>query len=209
MKAKRFFLYVAGHCLLPFGIVLSVKADFGISVATSATYVLSLIVDSISFGTFNYLYQGAVFILMLIIIREVKLKFFLSFLTAVVFGYGIDLWSFLLRNFNPDTIALRLPVFIGSLLAMVLAIALFIKSGLPLLPFDIFVRKVSAKYGISFGRFKLFFDLANLLIAVVLSFLFLGRLTAVSWGTFVYGFTLGPMIGFCLRVMNRSVRQPG
>ena len=194
---------MAAQILLPLGIVLAVKADCGISVASSATYVLSLIVEKISFGTFNYLYQGVVFLLMLIIIREVKLQYFLSFMTAVIFGYVIDLWVFILRGYVPESLPVRLIIFLISLITMSFAIATFIRSGLPLLPFDIFVRKVSAKFNMSFGRLKLIFDLSNLVVAVVLSLAFFSRLIGISWGTFVFGFALGPTISFFLKQYER------
>lgn len=203
IKINNIAAYCTGLILLPLGIVFSVKADIGISVATSPAYVLSEIVQAISFGTMNYLYQGFVFLLMLLIIREVKLRYFLSFLTAVIFGYTIDIWAYLLQGLMVSTPAERVFVFLISIILMCFSIATFVASKLPLLPFDIFVRKIAEKYSFSFTRVKLIFDLSNLFIAVALSLIFLGGLVGVWLGTFVFAVALGPGIGFLIKLYGR------
>ncbi|HAK44534.1 MAG TPA: hypothetical protein DCO79_01245 [Spirochaeta sp.] len=209
IKLNNIAAYCIGQILLTLGIVLSVKADLGISVATSPAFVLSKIIETVSFGTMNYLYHGFIFLLMLLIIREVKLRYFFSFLTAVIFGYIIDFWTYLLRGFVLDTPVERIIVFIVSIFLMSFAIATFVVSKLPLLPFDIFVRKISEKFGFSFSRVKLIFDLSNLALAVVLGLIFFRGLVGVWWGTLIFALVLGPSIGFIMKNYEKMVKIGG
>ncbi|MDC7225660.1 MAG: DUF6198 family protein [Spirochaetales bacterium] len=205
-KAVAFF---SAQLLLSSGLILSVKADFGISVATSPAYVLSLAVEKLTFGTISYLYQGLIFLLMLIIIREIKLRYFLSFLSAVIFGYAIDGWTWLLRGFIPDTIAVRLVTLAASVVLMSIGIATFVVSTLPMLPFDIFVRKLSDTFGYRFSRVKLIFDLSNLAASVIISLLLFDRLEGVWWATFIFAVVLGPSAGFIIRHFNQRAELTG
>jgi uncharacterized membrane protein YczE len=98
---------------------------------------------------------------MVLIIREMKIKYLLSFGTSIIFGYTIDLCSWLLNNYIPEGYFQRTIIFIVSILLISIAVAFFFKSRVPMLPFDIFVQKISSKFHLKFGRVKLVYDISN------------------------------------------------
>ncbi len=209
IKLNNIVAYFTGQFLLALGVVLTVKANYGVAVVTSPSYVLSRYIDTLSFGTLSYLHQGIIILLMLTVVREIRLRYLLTFLSAVLFGYVIDLWTFILANLQLNSPFGRVILLVGAIVTMSFAITNFLLSGFPMLPFDIFVRKISVKYGIRFSRAKLVFDLSNLAIAVALSFIFFGKLVGVFWGTFLVGLSLGPVIGIFLKFYGRFVEITG
>ena len=205
MKINRLIAYLLGLLLLSFGIVLAVKANYGVTVATSPSYVLSQYFTVLSFGVFNYLMQGAVFLLTIIVLRRVKIRYLLSFLTAVIFGFTIDFFGMLMRGIQLVGHPERMLFFVLSILVIAGGLVFFYKSNMPILPFDIFVKEVSAAKEIEVSRFKLRFDLAMCSIAVVMSFLLLGELRGVSIGTLLSALLIGPVLGRMMVIFDRYI----
>lgn len=203
MKLNKYVSFVLGLLLLSFGIILAVKANYGVTVATSPSYVLSERFEVPSFGVFNYSVQGCVFILTIIVLRKFELRYLLSFGTSVVFGYTIDFFAFLMKEVHLIGHASRISFFIASIIIISAGLVFFYRSHLPILPFDVFVREVSAKYDVKLSRFKLGFDITMCSIAVVLSILFFGELRGVSVGTLISAFTIGPTIGVMMGYFDK------
>lgn len=199
MKLNKYISFILGLLLLSFGIILAVKANYGVTVATSPSFVLSQRFAVPSFGVFNYLVQGFVFLLTIVVLKKFEMRFILSFGTSVIFGYTIDLFGFLMKNVSLSSHIVRIVFFIASIVIISAGLVFFYRSELPILPFDVFVREVSKKYGITISRFKLGFDIIMCTLAVVLSFAFFGALRGVSIGTLVSALTIGPTIGVLMK----------
>jgi uncharacterized membrane protein YczE len=148
-----------------------------------------------SFGVFNYLVQGFVFLLTIVVLRKFEARFILSFGTSVVFGYTIDFFAFLMKEVSLSGHLIRVIFFAVSIVVISVGLVFFYRSQLPILPFDVFVREVSGKYGVKISRFKLGFDIVMCTIAVALSLAFFGGLRGISIGTLVSALTIGPTIG--------------
>lgn len=98
VKFPQLILFILGIILLALGIVLFVKGELGMSVIMSLPYVLNLKFTQITLGTWSYIVQGAVFILCVIVIGRMTVKYLLSFGTAILFGLTIDLFNYLLSS---------------------------------------------------------------------------------------------------------------
>jgi uncharacterized protein len=203
IKINPFISFAAGLALLSFGVVLVVKANYGVTVVISAAYVLSQKFTVLSFGKINYIVQGVVFIIMIIVMNKINAKYFLSFLASVIFGYAIDLFTYLLLNFSVTSHYLRIMLFAFSIVIISLGLVFFLKSKLPIMPFDLFVREVSTKYNIKIEKFKTAFDIILLMIATTLSFIFFGRLNGIHIGTLVSALTIGSCIDFFIKVFDK------
>ncbi len=199
-----FLAYFLGLTFLSFGVILAIKADYGVTVSTSLAYVFSLKYKFISFGTFNYLIQGFIFIFTVAILKNLKIKFLLSFITAVVFGYFIDLFNFLLKNFTANSHLLKVSVFALGLVFIGIGLAFFVKSSFPILPFDTFVKEVSSKYNINIGNFKTGFDICILTCSTIASFVFFGTLKGIGIGTAISAMTIGTLVRFFINVVNNK-----
>lgn len=199
LNINSYIAYFLGLALLSFGVILAIKSNYGITVSSSPPYILSLWTDAVSFGTFNYIVQGVVFVLMVVILREFKATYFLSFLTSILLGYSLDFFKFAMKDFNAVGHIARTSCFVISIITISFGLVFFIRSNKSILPFDMFVREVSSKYGVEIGKFKCCFDVCILTIAVVMSFIFFRELRGIHVGTLLSALTIGPTVGYFMK----------
>ena len=92
MKKRIFYTeaaYLLGIALLALGTALMERGGFGISIVVAPAYVLHL-ATSLSFGVAEYILQGAILLLTVVLLRRARLRFFLSFVTALLYGAVLD-----------------------------------------------------------------------------------------------------------------------
>ena len=82
--------WLIGIVLCALGVALSTKTGFGLSMVAAPPYIIHVMVSNIfpwfSHGMSEYLWQALQLLIMCIIVRSFKVKFLLSFVTAVVYG---------------------------------------------------------------------------------------------------------------------------
>ncbi|MDK2865755.1 MAG: uncharacterized protein PWP51_191 [Clostridiales bacterium] len=205
ISVHQWVAFLWGIILLSLGVVVAVKANYGVTVATSPAYVLSLHFSDISLGTFNYMIQGVVFILMILMLRTLKWKHVFSFITNVLFGYCIDLFVLMLQHMTFETHVQRVIGFISSILLIGFALAFFIRSEMPMLPFDMFVRELSAKIEKRIGIVKTAFDLTLALCSLIMSLLFFGGVRGIYFGTLLSALTIGTAIDMALHILDKRI----
>jgi uncharacterized protein len=198
-------IFAAGLCLLSLGIQLVIKSNFGVSVATSPPYILSLYFKNITFGQWNYIVHGLVLLLLVITIKKLTVKYLMSFMVSFLFGLALDLFNVILIPVQAETILGRIGLFVLGTIAISIGVASFIKSNYPILPFDTFVKEVSLAKGIEIAKFKTGFDLVCFTTSLILSMALFGGIKGISIGTFASAVILGTMIGKCIKLMNAYI----
>ncbi len=186
------------------GVTFMTKSGFGISSISSVPYVCSQAFDFLSFGTWNYLFQTALVVLLLVLSRRVQPVYLVSFLVGVGFGKMIDvheIWVLAL----PDGFFFHTLYFLLGFLLIGFGICIGNLCGLPIIPTDTFPRDLSALLGISYGKVKTGFDLLCLTFTLLLSFAVLHRLIGVGIGTVLCAFTMGKYISFLRPYVERYV----
>ncbi|MBQ6380050.1 MAG: hypothetical protein IJJ41_00415 [Clostridia bacterium] len=168
--------WVFAMVLISLAVCLTTKGGFGVSMIVAPSYTIHLALHHFlpwySFGTSEYVLQGVLLALMCLIIRKFNWRYLLSFLTAVIYGYMLDLWLLLFGGSEPFA---TLPGRIASLAAGVvlcsLAVALFFKTYLPLQVYELFVAQVAKKIDWKPEKFKYVYDFCSLAVAIALALL--------------------------------------
>lgn len=207
IKIPRLIVFLIGLIFLSLGVVLVIKSNLGVSVATSVPYIISLYFTKISFGQWNYIVHGLVLILLIIILRKIRLRYLLSFIVAFLFGVTIDLFTFLLRNLELASILARIGIFIFGTVIIAIGIAAFMKSDYPILPFDTFVKEICIEKDLDVGKFKTKFDLVCFSTSLVLSLVFFKKIVGLNIGTLVSALVIGSMVGKSLDMMNKYLEN--
>ena len=197
--------YLLAILLMAIGVAMTERAGLGMSMIVAPAYLLSL-VTGLGFGTMEYLVQGALLIVMILVLRRFRISYLFSFLTAFVYGLALDGILYLMRGVSVELLAFRILWFVVGSLIVGFSVALFFRVYLAPAVYDLFVREVARRYSLSFGRFKTCFDLTAAVISVLLSFLFFGFLTfrGIGWGTIVLAVANGPIIAFFGRWIDRK-----
>lgn len=200
--------WLIGTILCAFGVVLCTKASFGLSMMAAPPYIIHVAVSEFlpwyTQGTSEYVWQAALLLLMCLLVKGFKLRYLLSFATAVFFGLAIDGWLCIFggsRQFH--SLPLRILAFAIGLPCISLSVAFVFRTYLPAQIAEYLVMEVARHYGMKQTKVKQINDITCLLLSFGLSFLLTGEFTGVGLGTIVISLTNASIIGFWGRVLDR------
>ena len=209
MKKRIFYTelcYVLGICLIALGTALTAWGNFGISMVVAPAYILHLKMSRVwpwfTFGVAEYVLQAFVLLLMMCLLRQVKLRYFLSFLTAIFYGLVLDGGSALLALLPAPAVWQRLTAYICGDLGICAGVALVFHTYLPPEAYELFVLELSRKFRLRLAACKTCYDCASLAVAVGMSFALLGGLQGVGVGTVVCALLNGTLINLFCRILE-------
>lgn len=206
MKKKVFYTelaYLAGLVLLALGTAMMEKADFGVSMVVAPAYLiykkLNPLLPFVSFGMAEYMLQFAVLAVMALVLRRIRLSYLLSFATAVIYGFILDLCMALVGMAGAGSMALRVVFYLLGMVLCSMGVAMLFRTYISPEAYELFVKEISAKVKMDVYRFKTVYDCCSCLIAVIMSFIFFGFgvFEGVKLGTVVCALVNGSLIGLC------------
>lgn len=205
--AARLGIYCLGLLILAFGIALSVNCNLGVSPVSSLPYVVSQI-TKVSLGTCTTIIY-ALYILLQIVLNPGKIQpsLLLQLVFSTVFGYFVDGAKFLLGDFVLPTYLGQLAMLAVSVLLIGVSLVLYIDVELVPMPAEGLVGCIADKLGKPFSAMKVAVDCTSVLVAVVLSFVFLGDLMGVREGTVITALLAGRMMGVFRKWLNPLIRK--
>ncbi len=207
IKIYKGLTFLIGIITICCGINLVIKSNFGVSVISSVPYVYSLKFQNITFGKWSYAIQIIPFLILVLSLKKLKVKYFLSFLVAYFFGKVIDIFSLMLPSFDSGTLVSRCVLYTVGTVAIAFGISAWIKSQYVLQPCDIFIKEFSEDKNISVGKVKTYFDLSCLTLSVISSLLFLGEIKGVYLGTLISALITGIMVKFFIDIQNKYIED--
>lgn len=181
--------YVLGIVFVAWGVVLMEKADFGVSMVVAPAYLLyrwlSPTWHFVTFGMAEYCLQAALLLVMAALIRRFRLSFLFSFVTAVVYGFVLDGFMLLGARLPADELWQRAVWYVLGMLFCSAGVSAMFHTYISPEVYELFVKEVSAHFGVNINRFKTAYDCTSCLIGVVMSFLAFGlwHFEGVKWGT--------------------------
>ena len=183
-------LWFFGIVFVALGVAVCSKANLGVSMIAAPTFVIQEALvslwDGFSVGVIEYLVQGLVLILMCIAVRNFNWRYLLAFFVAIIYGYTMNLFLWLLRNISFDTIPVRWIMLIVGDILTAFGVSCFFHTYMPLQVFELFVAELSSRYALKIHRVKTFFDMTLLLVSISLALLLFRDVTTFPWSTIAY-----------------------
>ena len=210
---KTFFTeiaYVLGLIFVALGVAFMEKPDFGVSMVVAPAYILHLkISETYSFFTFGmaeYTLQAVLLIVMMIVVRKFKVSYLFSFVTAVIYGFILDLCMMLVSHIPMDSMALRIAYYTLGMVLCAIGIALFFHTYIAPEVYELFVKELAFKFRKDIHKVKTVYDICSCLIGVLLSFAFFGFgvFKGVKAGTIVCALINGTLIGLCSKFLEQK-----
>ena len=205
MKKKPVFFtelaYVLGIIALAIGVALMERADFGLSMVVAPAYLLHLKISQFlpffTFGVAEYTLQAVLIIVLMAIMRKFRISYLFSFITAVWYGYTLDLFMYLVGLIPDGGIALRIAFFVLGILICSFGVSMVFHTYIPPEAYELFVKEISRKFSFNITKVKWIYDITSCLVAVALSFLFFGlwHFEGVKWATVLCALVNGFIIG--------------
>lgn len=200
--------WIVGIALCNLGVSLCTKANFGISMIGASPYILHVWLrdtfEWFSQGTAEYVWEAIVLIIGCLIVRQFKLRYLLSFLTAIISGLAIDGWFLLLGGNGPfESMYARVIFFCVGTLLTSCGIAFFFNTTLPMQVYELVVAEVTAKYKKDLNKVKFVNDIILFAVAILLSFVLTHKFTGIGVGTIIITLVNAPLIGMFRKAVEK------
>ena len=214
MKKRIFYTelaYILGLIVLAIGTAMMERADFGVSMVVAPAYLFYLKMSQIfpffTFGMAEYLFQGILLILMMVILRKFRLSYLFSFATAVIYGFSLDGAMWLVSKLPGTDVMANVLFYIVGLLACSLGISFLFHTYISPEVYELWVKEMSERRGINIYKYKTGYDCVSCLIAIFLSFFFFGfgHFEGVKLGTVICALVNGFTISLFTRALERIV----
>lgn len=190
IKKSNELLWLLGTVFVALGVAICSKADLGVSMIAAPPFVLFDAVKKLSpllsVGVVEYIVQGVLLILLCCIVRRFNWRYLLAFVVAVIYGYTLNLFIWLLGGLTPGSIASRYVMLIIGDMVTAFGVACFFRTYMPLQVYELFVAEIADKFKITVTRVKAFFDISLLVISVILALTLFGDLKTFDWSTIYY-----------------------
>ena len=212
-------LWLLGILLVALGVAICSKADLGVSMIAAPAFVLSeaLLPYSgfFSVGATEYLVQGLLLVILCLSVRRFNWRFLLAFLVAVIYGYALNLFLWLLGDVEFHAVWLRWVMLLVGDIVVAFGVAAFFRTYLPLQVYELFVSQINERFHLGINRVKWFFDLSLLVISIVLALALFGGISAdeltslgsaafhsIGLGTLVTTLINSPLIRYAGKVLD-------
>lgn len=183
-------MWVFGTVFVAFGVAICSKADLGVSMVAAPAFIVSEAIrplwNGFSVGVTEYIIQGLMLILLCIVIRKFNWRFLLAFLVAVIYGYTLDFFLWLLESVSFNDVWLRWVMLIIGDIVVAFGVACFFKTYMPLQVYELFVAETSSTFNININKVKSYFDKILLILSIILALILFNDVKTFDWSTIYY-----------------------
>ncbi|MBE6538881.1 MAG: hypothetical protein E7671_05410 [Ruminococcaceae bacterium] len=220
IKKTSELLWLFGIIFVALGVSICSKADLGVSMIAAPAFVISEAINSISInlsvGVTEYIIQGVMLIALCFIIRRFNWRFLLAFAVAILYGYTLDFFLWLLGDVSFTTVQMRWVMLIVGDIITAFGVACFFRTYMPLQVYELFVAELAERFGFNINKTKWAFDMTLLAISITLAFSLFGDAVSFDWskigytsfhsiglGTLVTTAINSPIIAFMGRIIDK------
>ena len=193
-RFNRYVLYLLSLFIISVGACLSIKADLGTSPLICLPYVSSLITH-LSVGEVMFVFTVLFILIQVLLLRgDFEKRQYLQLVIGTIFSFFIDFSMMLVGFINPVGYLNQMMLLLISCVVVAFGVLLEIQTEIVYLPADGVIVAISKVLKKEFPKVKPFVDTSMVIIAAVLSVVFLGYLAGVREGTVISAIIIGPIV---------------
>ena len=206
-KINRYVIYLISLFIISLGASLSIKANLGTSPLICLPYVCSLITN-LSVGIVVFLFTVIFIVIQIALLgKGFEKRQYLQFIIGTIFSFFVD-FSLMLVNFiNPVSYVNQFLLLLFSCLVVAIGVLLEIQTEVVYLPADGVIVAISHVLKKEFPKVKPFVDTSMVIIAAILSIIFLGYLAGVREGTVISALIIGPIVKILKKYFDSYVSR--
>ena len=175
---------------------------------SSLTNVMTQICPLLTLGMYTFLLNVLFFIGEFIVdFKSFSASKFIQLIPTFFLSVAVDFNMFLVRGLHPETYILKLAVLIIGCMFFGLSIAFMVTADVILMPGEALIKIISVKYQKEYGNVKTAVDVSLVVLAVIVSLIFLNTIYGVREGTLIAAFTIGNFSRFFRGYTNKLVRK--
>ena len=178
-KFNRYWIYLLSLFIISLGASLSIKANLGTSPLICLPYVSSLI-TKLTVGEVMFVFTLIFIIIQVALLRgDFEKRQYLQLVIGTIFSFFVDFSLMLVDFINPVGYVSQMALLLFSCLVVAFGVLLEIQTEIVYLPADGVIVAISKVLKKEFSTVKPFVDSSMVIIAAVLSVVFLGYLAGV------------------------------
>ncbi len=206
-KINRYIIYLISLFIISLGASLSIKANLGTSPLICLPYVCSLITN-LSVGIVIFLFTILFIVIQIALLgKGFEKRQYLQLVIGFIFSFFVD-FSLMIVNFiNPIGYINQFLLLLFSCLVVAFGVLLEIQTEVVYLPADGVIVAISKVLKKDFPKVKPFVDTSMVIIAAVLSIVFLGYLAGVREGTIISALIIGPIVKILKKYFDSPVSR--
>mgnify|MGYP004563041985 CR=1 FL=1 len=185
IKKTSELMWLLGMIFMSLGVCLCKKSGLGVSMIAAPTFILQEFLHPLSsffsVGVTEYLTQGAILIILCIVVRKFDWRYLLAFAVAVLYGYCLDLWILIIGIEPLSSVALNWLILLLGDVCVSFGVACYFRTYFPLQIHELFVAEVSATYKKSVTKVKWIYDVCCLLLSAILALSLFGDVKTFDW----------------------------
>ena len=202
IKKSNELLWLFGILFVALGVALCSKADLGVSMIAAPAFVLSEALLPLSgffsVGATEYVFQGLLLVLLCLLLRRFNWRYLLAFAVAVLYGYTLNFFLWLLGGLTVTGAFLRWVLLLVGDCVTAFGVACFFRTYMPLQVYELFVAEIARCFKLPIGRVKSCFDISLLAFSVILAFSLFGDAATFDfttiWRTSYHSIGLGTLV---------------
>lgn len=183
-------------------VALITKSNLGITAVSALPYTLDQAFPFLSYGTWYYIFQTTLMLILVFLTKKLKKDYFIAFITGFLFSFILDAATYLFHSF-PETLPFRILYFIVGTLLLMIGVGFLMNSRLPIMPQDLFTRDFSTFFQIPYKKVKTFFDIGCVVISCVIALLAIGHIVGIGAGTLLSACINGYGISYFQKVQAK------
>lgn len=206
-KINRYVIYLISLFIISLGASLSIKANLGTSPLICLPYVCSLITN-LSVGIVIFLFTILFIVIQIALLgKGFEKRQYLQFIVGSVFSFFVDFSVMLVNFINPIGYINQFLLLLFSCLVVAFGVLLEIQTEVVYLPADGVIVAISQVLKKEFPKVKPFVDTSMVIIAAVLSIVFLGYFAGVREGTIISALIIGPIVKILKKYFDSPVSR--
>lgn len=188
------------------GVTFSVKSNLGVSPVNSIPYIISVISGLDQGLCVSLIFFIYVIIQIFILKKEFNKIDLLQILCASLFGYFVS-FSNMIFSFTPsENYYVRMCYMIISIILVGIGVFLYLEAKLIPLPAEGVMLALKKKTIFEFHKIKIGFDLSTVIIAVILSYIFLRNIYGVREGTILAALFVGKIVQLISKLLEKQIK---
>ena len=201
---KRYLVFVIGLYFLAAGIVLIIRSTLGTTPISSINYVLSLN-SPLSLGTCTFIINMVLILGQFWLIRKNRTRQdLIEILLQLPFSF-IYFNMMLTSELHPANYGMSIALLLTGCMVQSIGVVLELKPRVAMMSAEAFVKYASRHYNKEFGKFKVYFDITLVTLAVILSLLLTQGIQGVREGSLIAACITGYIVSFLnQKIMTRK-----
>lgn len=202
---KRIIIYCIGLFIMAIGVTFSVKSNLGVSPVNAIPYVVSLISGLDQGLCVSVIFCSYIILQVFILKKDFKFHSLLQIICASLFGYFVS-FSNMIFYFTPsENYMIRLIYMLVSIVLIGIGVYLYLEAKLVPLPAEGVMMALKEKTIFELHNIKMGFDVTTVVIAVIISFIFLENISGVREGTIIAAILVGKVVGILTKLNLKRI----